>query len=84
MHIIPFSEARNSFKAVIDRVTHDHDVTVISRRDAPNAVLMSQAQYDSMSETLYLLSSPANAQALAQAVAQHRAGKAQPRQLAQD
>ena len=41
MRIINFSEARNSLKSVIDKVIEDADVTVISRRDALDAVVMS-------------------------------------------
>ncbi|MDQ3185347.1 MAG: type II toxin-antitoxin system Phd/YefM family antitoxin [Pseudomonadota bacterium] len=40
MRIVNFSEARNSLKDVIDQVVMDADVTVISRRDAPYAVVI--------------------------------------------
>ncbi|MCE1186456.1 MAG: type II toxin-antitoxin system Phd/YefM family antitoxin [Rhodocyclales bacterium] len=41
MRIINFSDARNSLRALIDQVVEDADVTVIARRDAQNAVVMS-------------------------------------------
>lgn len=77
MRIINFSDARNSLRAVIDQVVEDADVTVISRRDAPDAVVMSFDHYSSLMETVYLLSSPANAAHLAKSLAQARAGQAQ-------
>ncbi len=41
VQVISFSEARESFKAVLDRVEADADVTLITRRHAKGAVVMS-------------------------------------------
>jgi len=84
MQTIHFSDARNALRSVIDRVVDDADVTLITRRDAPNAVLMSQVYYDSLMETVHLLRSPANALHLERSIAQLRKGKAKERQLAGD
>lgn len=81
MRIINFSEARNSLRAVIDQVVEDADVTVISRRDAPDAVVMSFDHYSSLMETVHLLSSPSNAAHLAKSIAQLRGGQTQRREL---
>jgi antitoxin YefM len=81
MRIINFSDARSSLRAVIDQVVEDADVTVISRRDAPDAVVMSFDHYSSLMETVHLLSSPANAAHLAKSIAQARAGQAQQHEL---
>jgi antitoxin YefM len=81
MRIVNFSDARNSLRNVIDQVVADADVTVISRRDAPDAVVMSFDYYSSLMETVHLLSSPANAAHLAKSLAQARAGQVQPREL---
>ena len=76
MKIITYSEARSSLKAVLDAAHEDADVTIISRRDGANAVVMSLAHYQSIMETIHLLSAPANAAHLAKSIAQHKAGKA--------
>ncbi|WP_322403660.1 type II toxin-antitoxin system prevent-host-death family antitoxin [Massilia luteola] len=81
MRIVNFSDARNSLRTVIDQVVDDADVTVISRRDAPDAVVMSFDYDSSLMETAHLLSSPANAARLAQFIAQARSGQAQHREL---
>lgn len=81
MRIINFSDARNSLRTVIDQVVADADVTVISRRDAPDAVVMSFDHYSSLMETVHLLSSPANVAHLAKSLAQARSGQAQHRGL---
>lgn len=74
MRIINFSEARSMFKAIIDQVIADADVTVITRRDAPDAVMMSLDHYNSLMETVHLLKSPANAAHLARSIAQLHQG----------
>ena len=81
MKIINFSDARSSLREVLDRVVEDVDVTVIARRDAPDAVVMSLDHYSSLLETVHLLSSPANAAHLARSIKQARNGEALPRQL---
>lgn len=81
MRIINFSDARNSLRTVLDQVVADADVTVISRRDAPDAVVMSFDHYSSLMATVHLLSSPANAAHLAKSLAQAHSGHAQQRQL---
>ena len=53
MRTIHFSDARSNLKTVIDQVVDDADVTLITRRDAPNAVIMSQDYYDSLMETVH-------------------------------
>ena len=81
MNITSYSDARENFKSVIDKTINDADVTIIHRRKGGNAVLMSEEYYNSMIETLHLLSNPANAKHLAQSIEQHKAGKTQKRQL---
>ena len=81
MRVLTYSEARNSLKSVLDQVHDDADVTIISRRDGADAVLMSLDHYESIMETMHLLSTPANAAHLAKSIAQHKAGKATRRTL---
>ncbi len=82
MKVVTYTHARNSLKSVLNDVVQDADVTIISRRDAEgDAVVMSLDSYNSIMETLYLTSNPANAASLARAVAQDRAGQALSRQL---
>ncbi|CCD29136.1 antitoxin of the YoeB-YefM toxin-antitoxin system [Candidatus Glomeribacter gigasporarum BEG34] len=75
MRVISFSEARNTLKSVIDRVIHDADVTVIKRRNDPDAIIMSLDCYNSLMETVHLLKTPANAAHLARSIAQLHKGR---------
>lgn len=76
MRIVNFSEARNSLKSLIDSTVADADYTIISRRDAPDAVIMSLDTFNSLMETVHLMKSPANAVHLADSIEQYRASTA--------
>ncbi|MDY7025717.1 MAG: type II toxin-antitoxin system prevent-host-death family antitoxin [Pseudomonadota bacterium] len=81
MRIVSFTEARNALKAVLDGVVNDADTTVITRRDAEDAVVMSLDYYNSLMETVHLLRSPQNAEHLSRSIEQYKAGKATQRSL---
>lgn len=81
MRTIRFSDARNRLKQVIDQVVDDADVAIITRRDAPDAVVMSLETFNSWQETVHLLKTPANAAHLAKSIRQLRAGKLKPHDL---
>jgi antitoxin YefM len=81
VNIINFSEARKNFKSVLDAVANDKNCTVIVRRDAEDAVIMSKSYYDSLMETVYLLKSPANARHLEEAIVEYKAGQTQEHDL---
>jgi len=72
MNIVSFTEARNGLKSVLDQVVNDANCTVITRRDAADAVVMSLDHYNGLMETVHLLSSPANASHLAESISQYR------------
>ena len=84
MRVINFSDARNQLKQVIDQVVEDADFTVISRRDAQDAVVMSLDTFNSLMETLHLMKSPANVRRLEKSIAQYRKGKTKARELSDE
>ena len=57
MTVINYTEARNNLKSVLDGVVNNADYTVINRRDAEDAVVMSLDYFNSMQETLHLCTS---------------------------
>ncbi len=81
MRILTYTEARNNLKSVLDSTIDNAEITVIHRRDGEDAILMGRDYYNSLQETLYLLSNPANARALFKAIEQDKAGLPQERQL---
>ncbi len=84
MQTIAFSDARNRLKDVLDRVAQDADYTIITRRDAEAAVVMSLNSFNGLMETVHLLESPANAAHLARSIAQYRSGEVQERDPTDD
>lgn len=84
MQVITYSDARNNLKSVLDQVIDDADVAVITRKEGQHAVVMGQDYYNSLIETLHLMSSPSNAAHLAKSIAELRASKAIERELLDD
>lgn len=84
MKVVNFSDARNRLKSVLDQVVNDRDYTIISRRDADDAVVMSLDQFNSLMETVHLLRSPANAAHLAKSIKQYQSGKTVNHDLSDD
>ncbi len=79
---IPASRAKADLISLIEQVNADHTaIEIVSRKGS--AVLISLAEYEGLEETAYLLRTPAHAARLLQSVAQHRAGAAAPRMLAE-
>lgn len=81
MKVVNFSEARNKLRKVLDGVAQDADITVITRRDAEDAVVMSLETYNSFMETVHLLKSPANAAHLIESIQQFQRGNVQTHEL---
>jgi antitoxin YefM len=71
---ITASEARKNLFPLIEQVNDDRQpVEITSKRG--DAVLLSRADYDALTETAFLLRVPANAQRLLESLAQARAGE---------
>jgi len=81
MTVINYTEARNNFKFVLDSVVEDADYTIINRRDAEDAVVMSLDYFNAMQETLHLLKSPKNVEHLRKSIEQYKEGKVQSHEL---
>lgn len=79
---ITASQARAQLFPLIEKVNEDHlPIEIVSKKGS--AVLMSLDDYQALEETAYLLRSPANATRLLESIAQHRAGTATERPLAE-
>ena len=74
MKAISYSEARENLKSVIDQVVEGRAPIAITRQRGEGAVLISESEWASIEETLYLLRSPKNAARLLEAVRGLEAG----------
>ena len=81
MKAISYSEARENLKSVIDRVVADRAPIAITRQRGEGAVLISESEWASIEETLYLLRSPANAARLLGAIGRLDAGEGEEHDL---
>ncbi|MBI4746757.1 MAG: type II toxin-antitoxin system prevent-host-death family antitoxin [Deltaproteobacteria bacterium] len=70
MKAISYSEARQGLKSVMDSACSDHEPVIITRKRGENVVIISYDDYESLMETEYLLSSPANARHLLESIEQ--------------
>jgi antitoxin YefM len=64
MRVVPFTQFRKHMAGIIDEVNQAHDIAIITRERAEPAIVMSLQDYNALTETLHLFSTPANAQAL--------------------
>jgi len=67
MKTVSYTEARDHLKDVMDRVEESHEPLRIARRDGCSSVILSEADYSGIEETLYLLGNEANAARLLEA-----------------
>ncbi len=81
MRVINYTEARNNLKSVLDGIVNDADYTIINRRDADDAVVMSLDYFNAIQETLHLLKSPKNVEHLEKSIAQYHDNKVGPHEL---
>lgn len=73
MKILSYSEARSNLKQTMDAVCRDHAPIVITRHNEGSVVMLSLSDYNSITETLYLLSSEKNAARLRSSIDQIKA-----------
>ena len=71
---VSYSEARGNLASLMDQVTDDCEVVVITRRGHKKVAMIDADELSSMMETDYLFRSPKNAERLMSAVNQVEAG----------
>jgi len=70
-----FSEFRSSLKRFLDSVEDDNEMLIVKRKTGKGAVVISLEEYNSIMETLHLLSSKKNADRLYESMNQVTSGK---------
>jgi len=70
-----YTEFRKDLKDYLDTVEENHETLIIKRGSGKGAVLISLEEYNSIMETLHLLSSKKNAKRLFESIEQMKTGK---------
>lgn len=83
MQAMAYSQVKNRWSEILNRVTEDRASLIITRDEAPPVVIMSLDEYESLQETAYLLRSPKNARRLLDSIAELERGGGQARELLQ-
>jgi antitoxin YefM len=73
-----YTDARANFARLLDRVTQDREVVVITRRGQEDVAMIAASELSSLLETAYLLRSPKNAQHLLEAMRSSLANEGTP------
>ena len=74
MLAVNYTNLRDNMKGNFDRVAEDKETLIVTRKDE-NMVIMSQSSYDSLMETLHLVSNQTNYDHLMTSIRQHKEGK---------
>ena len=75
MQSVMFDEAQQQLDALCEKACQNHEPYIINRPNHNPVVMMSLEDFNSWQETLYLLSTPANAERLLRSLAAARNGK---------
>jgi antitoxin YefM len=70
-----YTEFRTGLKKYLDEVENNNETLIIKRSTGKGTVLISLEEYNSIIETMHLLSSKANADRLYESINQVKAGK---------
>jgi antitoxin YefM len=81
MDVLPFSEARANFKALMDHVVNDRSPVIVTRQKAEAVVMVSLSDWNAMAETMHLLSTPANSARLRDSIRELDADEGEERHL---
>jgi antitoxin YefM len=75
MQVVNYTEFRNNLAKSLNMVNDNSEVVVVSRSKGKNVVVMSLEEYNSIQETLHLVSSKANQKRLDAAIEEMQSGK---------
>ena len=81
MRAISYTKARNSLASTMKQVCEDHNPIIVTRKNNQAVILMSLEDYESLTETAYLMQSPKNARRLIDSIEELKAGHGQERDL---
>lgn len=82
MRVVTYSKARQNFAELMKSANANHMPVHVTQKSGDDVVIVSKADFDSIQETMHLLSSPANAERLNESILELNEGKGQEHDLA--
>jgi antitoxin YefM len=76
-----YTNARSNLADLLNEVTENQEVVIITRRGAQDVAMISAAELSSLTETAHLLRSPKNAERLLTALNRALAGTEKPQTM---
>lgn len=73
MNTISINQAQMNLSTVVQRVLHEMSPTIVMAENGESVVMLPLNEYNAWKETLYLLSTPANAEHLRRSIAEDKA-----------
>lgn len=74
MKVVTYINARQNFAQIMKTVNTDHTPIHVTKKFGDDVVIISKVDFDSIQETMHLLSSPANAQRLNESISELNSG----------
>ncbi len=84
MEITTYSNFRQNLKRFLDNILNDRSVLYVTRSKGEDVVILPKSDYESMQETLSLLSNPKNAERLHRGIKEFNEGKGSQRDLIEE
>ncbi len=81
MEVTTYSNFRQNLKSFLDKVLSNNAPLQVTRTKGEDVIVMSKSDYESLQETLYLLSSPKNAERLLEGIREYERGGGKEREL---
>lgn len=79
-----FTEFRTELKKYLDDVEDNNEILIVKRNSGKGTVIISLDEYNSIMETVHLLSSKANADRLYESIQQMKDGKVVTKSIIED
>ena len=81
MNSITLVQAESNLRYIIQQIVNDVEPTIVTTDTGDSVVMLSLDEFNAWQETLYLLSTPANAEQLMKSIAEDKAGYSAEHQL---
>lgn len=84
MQVVNYSEFRNNLAENLNMVNDNSEIVIVSRSKGKNVVVMSLDEYNSINETLHLMSNEHNEKRLDESIAEMRSGRSSKHKLIEE